>query len=180
MTSIRKRRSCGRFVLALALVPITGGGPAIAQADDRVNVLVGVWESVSPGQVDCQTGQPLPDVPIIRAVYTIHQGGTMSEENTDPVEGPYRSSGFGIWKHVAGRSYAATYQHYGFVDQDLMPTKQLGAVVKVRTSITLSRDAKTFAERGTFAVFVPDPVTSELGEPVFGGCFASTARRMTF
>jgi len=48
MTSIRKQRAWGGFVLTVALVPISGGGPAMAQ-DDRVDALVGVWESVSPG-----------------------------------------------------------------------------------------------------------------------------------
>ena len=31
-----------------------------------------------------------------------------------------------------------------------------------------------------FEVFVPDPVTSELGDPVFSGCFAATSHRLTF
>ena len=68
---------------------------------------------MAAGQIDCQTRQPLPDAPIIRSVYTIHHGGTMSEENTDPIEGPYRSSGFGSWRRVSGRNYAAAYGHYG-------------------------------------------------------------------
>jgi hypothetical protein len=89
-------------------------------------------------------------------------------------------SGFGIWKRTSGRNYVAVYQHYGFVDENLIATKQLGAVVKARTSIKLGRDSKTFVESGTFAVFVPDPTTSELGEPMLTGCFASTAHRMTF
>jgi hypothetical protein len=180
MTSITKQDRWGRFVLVLTLMAVTGGGAVMAREDAHTGALVGVWESVSPGQIDCQTGQPLPDAPIIRAVYTIHHGGTMSEQNTDPIEGPYRSSGSGIWKHTSGRNYVAIYQHYGFVDESLMPTKQLGAVVKARTSIRLGRDAETFIERGTFAVFFPDPVTSELGDPVFSGCFASTANRVTF
>lgn len=168
------------LLLTLTLVALAGSGLVIAQDDEHVDPLVGAWESVSPGQVDCQTRQPLPDAPIIRSAYTIHRGGTMSEENTDPIEGPYRSSGFGIWKRASGLHYVAGYQHYGFVDQELLPTKQLGAVVKVRTSIRLSRDGKTFVESGRFAVFFPDPVTSELGEPIFSGCFAAMAHRVTF
>jgi hypothetical protein len=175
------------FLLILLITALAGGDPTMAQeleerragADDA-NALVGVWESVAASQIDCQTGQPLPDAPIIRSAYTIHPGGTMSEVNTDPIEGPYRSSGFGIWKRGSGRHYAAAYQHYGFVDQNLTPTKQLGAVVKARTSIRLSRDATTFVETGTFLVFFPDPVTSELGDPIFSGCFAATAHRLTF
>lgn len=179
MTPIRTEWAAGTLVLTLTLVALAGTGLVMAQDDEQVEPLVGVWESVSPSQVDCQTRQPLPDAPIIRSAYTIHHGGTMSEQNTDPIEGPYRSSGFGTWRRTSGRNYVAGYQHYGFVDQNLLPTKQLGAVVKVRTAIRLSRDAQTFVESGTFVVFFPDPVTSELGEPVFGGCFTATAHRIT-
>jgi hypothetical protein len=185
MTRIESTRSARRQVLlTLAVGVVVSAAPAGAHDDLLaglvVDPLVGVWESVSPGQIDCQTGEPLPDAPIIRAVYTIQHGGTMSEENTDPIEGPYRSSGSGIWKRTSGRQYVAAYQHYGFVDQNLMPGKQLGAMVKARTSIRLRADARAFAERGTFDVFFPDPVTGALGDPVFSGCFAATAHRVTF
>lgn len=174
-------KSVRALLLALAVAGLAAGGPAMARDnDERVDALVGVWESVAPVGVDCQTRQPLPDAPVIRSAYTIHHGGTMSEENTDPIEGPYRSSGFGVWRRMSGRTYTAAYGHYGFVDQDLSPTKQLGAVVRARTSIKLSRDAKTFTENGNFEVFLPDPVTSELGDAVFSGCFAATAHRLPF
>ena len=181
MTLHTNRRSHAGLLLTFAVLAFAMGGPMIARADDdHVDALVGVWESVAAGQIDCQTRQPLPDVPIIRSVYTIHHGGTMSEANTDPIEGPYRSSGFGNWRRLSGRNYAAAYGHYGFVDQDLMPTKELGAVVRARTSIRLSADTRTFNENGTFEVFFPDPLTSELGAPVFSGCFAATAHRLIF
>src|SRR5262245_20658675 len=145
MTLLTNRSSHARLLLTLAFVALVTGGPRAARADDdQVDALVGVWESVAPGQIDCQTRQPLPDVPIIRSVYTIHHGGTMSEENTDSIEGPYRSSGFGNWRRVSGRNYAAAYGHYGFVDENLMPSKQLGAVVRARTLIRLSPDARAF------------------------------------
>jgi hypothetical protein len=35
-----------------------------------------------------------------------------------------------------------------------------------------------FREDGTFEVFVPDPASSELGDPVFSGCVASTGNRL--
>jgi hypothetical protein len=144
----------------------------------RGDPLVGVWESVAPSLADCETGQPLAEAPIIRTVYAIHHGGTMSEHNTDPVEGPYRSPGFGVWRRTSGRAYTASFQHYGFVDGNLAPTKQLGAIVQARTSIVLSRDAMTFVERGAFVVFFPDPGTSDPGDPVLSGCFSATARRV--
>ena len=145
------------LLMTLALAAFAAGGSVMARdIEEQVAPLVGVWESVAPGRVDCQTRQPLPDAPIIRAVYTIHHGGTMAEENSDPIEVPYRSSGFGIWKHISERNYAATYQHYGFVDENLMPTKQLGAVVRARTSIRLvetqRRSRKTACLRCSFPI----------------------------
>jgi hypothetical protein len=121
MTLLTKmKKQVHMLVMTLALSALAMSSPMTAQADDRqIDALVGVWESVSPGQIDYRTRQPLPDAPIIRSVYTIHHGGTMSEENTDPIEGPYR-------------------------------------------------------------VFFPDPVTSELGDAIFSGCFAATAHRLIF
>lgn len=187
MTVIRSTRNASRILLmTLAVVAFAAGGLVMAQGreereagEEHGNTLVGVWESVAQSGVDCRTREPFG--PIIRSVYTIHQGGTMSEENTDPVEGPYRTSGFGIWKRTSGRNYTAGYGHYGFNPLGFDPaSRQLAAIIKVRTNIRLSRDAKAFTENGTFEVFFPDSVTSEPGEPVFSGCFAATAHRLTF
>ena len=190
MSPIRHATKVSRVsLLTLAVLAIGAVGPATAQdRDDRQfgeeqgHSLVGVWESVAQGAVDCETREPFG--PIIRSVYTIHQGGTMSEENTDPIDGPYRTSGFGIWKRTSGRTYTAVYGHYGFTDPasdpPFEPTKELKAIVRARTQIRLSRDAKSFTENGTFEVFFPDPETSEPGDPVFSGCFSARAYRLTF
>lgn len=187
MTRIRCTRNTSQILLmTLAVVAISTGGSVVSQGrdereaqDEHGNTLVGVWESVAQGGVDCQTREPFG--PIIRSAYTIHQGGTMSEENTDPIEGPYRTSGFGIWKRTAGRNYAAVYGHYGFNPVAFDPdSRQLAAIVKARTQIKLSQDGQSFTENGTFEVFFPDPVTSAPGEPVYSGCFAATAHRLTF
>ena len=94
------RKASVTLLVTLTCVVFASGRSVMAAEDEHVDPLVGVWESVSPAQVDCETHQPLPDAPIIRAVYTIQHGGTMSEENTDPIEGPYRSSGVGIWRRI--------------------------------------------------------------------------------
>ena len=187
MTLLRStRRASGILRLTLVVGLLAAGGPVVAQDRDEPGTveqqgkaLVGVWESVGPAGIDCQTREPFG--PIIRAVYTLHAGGTMSEENTDPVEGPYRTSGFGIWKPTSGRNYAAVYQHYGFNPVNFEPDgRRLAAIIKVRTNIRLSRDGESFTENGTFEVFFPDPVSGEPGESVFSGCFAATAHRLTF
>ena len=118
------------FVIALAMMfTLTIGSSSVfgqrTEEQGLDNALAGVWESVAPGTVDCQTGLPDPNAPIIRALYTFNQGGTMSEENTDPIEGPYRTTGHGIWKPTSGRNYTAVYMHYSF-DPDkilLLPSR---------------------------------------------------------
>jgi len=74
--------------------------------------LEGVWQSVVTS-FDCQTGVPDP-APPIKVMYTFMQGGTMSEENTDPIDGLYRTSSAGIWKRTSGRNYTAVFLHYAF------------------------------------------------------------------
>jgi hypothetical protein len=63
--------------------------------------------------------------------------------------------------------------HYGFA-----PDKTHIATVKIRSIITLSRDSKTFNEKGTVEVLDPQNNDAVL----FTGCFNSGERatRLTF
>ena len=94
MTAFRCRVSQAR-ILSFALLGIgvlAAGGALVAHDGDTevAGTLVGVWESVAPLGLDCQTREPFG--PLIRSVYTVHQGGTMSgTEISDPIEGPYRT-----------------------------------------------------------------------------------------
>ncbi len=137
------------------------------------NTLVGVWETLAPALNDCETGLPAPDSPIIRVLQKFNKDGTMAEENTDPIEGPYRTTAHGIWERTYGRQYRAFYMHYGFA-----PDKTHVATVKIRSIITLSRDLKKFTEKG--AVEVLDPQNNDA--VLFTGCFNSGERatRLTF
>ena len=131
------------------------------------NALVGVWEEVTPAFVDCQT--PEPGGPTIRALLTFNQGGTMYVEDTFPLEGPYRTTGGGIWKRTSGRNYTYVNVHYSFE-----PDRTFTFIIKARADITLSRDGNSFTENGT--VEVSDPS----GNVVFEGCYAATATRLRF
>ncbi|CAN5448738.1 hypothetical protein BH18ACI2_BH18ACI2_23230 [soil metagenome] len=168
------------LMLALAIVPT----PAVGQDKDdnqsiassqeaQGNTLVGVWEAVVPALNDCETGLPAPDSPIIRVLQKFNRDGTMTEENTDPIEGPYRTTAHGIWERIHGRQYRAFYLHYGFA-----PDKTHIATVKIRSIITLSRDSQRFNEKGTVEVL--DPQNND--EVLFTGCFNSGDRptRLTF
>jgi len=177
MTAIRRRVSAARILLfALAIGVLAAGGALVAHdSEAEAGTLVGVWESVAPLGLDCQTQEPYG--PLIRSVYTVHQGGTMSEQNTDPIEGPYRTPGAGTWKPTSDRTYTAIYGHYGF---DPL-SRELNAIVKARTRIRLSRDGKSFTENGTFEVFdaAGNPLLDPSGAPITG-CFTATAHRLTF
>ncbi|MDQ3653308.1 MAG: hypothetical protein M3458_24105 [Acidobacteriota bacterium] len=131
------------------------------------NTLVGVWETVAPALNDCETGLPAPDSPIIRVLQKFNRDGTMAEENTDPIEGPYRTTAHGIWERTHGRQYRAFYMHYGFA-----PDKTHIATIKIRSIITLSRDANTFNEKGEVEVLDPQNNDAVL----FTGCFNSGER----
>jgi hypothetical protein len=170
------------IALAAMIVLTIGLSTALSQSksasplgENRGNTLVGVWESVAPIGVDCQTREPFG--PPIRSLYNIAQGGTMTEQNTDEInEGPYRTTGHGIWKRVSGRDYAAAYMHYAF-----LPDRTFVVIVKVKTSLTLSPDFDSFTENGTYEILDRDgkPYLDESGNPVTG-CFSATATRFTF
>ena len=173
------------FVIALAMMFTLTIGSSVAYGQDKddkqsadllnreeqeqANALVGVWESVAPAGVDCQTGLPDPKAPIIRALYNFMQGGTMSEDNNDPLEGPCRNSAHGIWKRTSGRNYVYVNSHYSFD-----PNKTFLFTIKQRSNVRLSRDGNSFTENGTFEAVAPN------GAVLFSGCFAATAHRMTF
>ncbi len=136
--------------------------------DDQDSALAGVWEEVSvPATVDCQTGQP--NGPIINALLTFNQGGTMSVEEANQFDGPYRASALGIWKRTSGRNYTTVYTNYAF-----NPDKTLAVIIKQRTNIRLHRDGNSFTEHGTFEVRDPN------GNLIDSGCFADTPTRLQF
>ena len=167
------------MMLALTVAPTpafgqdNGDTQSTAGSEGRGNTLVGVWETLAPALNDCETGEPLPGSPVIRVLQKFNRDGTMAEENTDPVEGPYRTTAHGIWERIQGREYRAFYLHYGFA-----PDKTHVATVRIRSIITLSGDSKTFNERGTVEVLDPQNNDAIL----FTGCFNSgyRATRLTF
>ena len=161
------------MIFTLAIVPTLAFGQDKADgqtinlsADDSSGDLVGVWEEVAPGTVDCVTR--LPNSPVIRILYTINQGGTMYEEDTF-AEDRNRTTGGGIWKQTVRRNYSYLALHYAF-DAD----KNFLFTIKQRSNLKLSRNGNSFTEVGTFEGVAPN------GNVLFGGCFEATAHRVTF
>ena len=93
----------------------------------------------------------------------------MYVEDNAPFDGPYRSTGAGIWKRTSGRRYTYLNLHYAF-----NPDKTFTFAIKQRSNLTLSRDGNSFTENGTFEVIEPSGIV------VYAGCFAATAHRLRF
>jgi hypothetical protein len=163
------------FIPALSSTMVFGQNKADEQsanssAQTQGNDLVGVWEEFNvPSENDCATGLPLPGTPIIRALYSFNQGGTMYVEDNAPFDGPYRSTGAGPWKRISGRNYAYLNLHYAF-----SPDKAFTVAIKQKANLTLSQDGNSFTENGTFEVIEPG------GNVIYAGCYAATAQRFKF
>ena len=161
------------LTLALAIVPSMAfaqnkgdNQSSASPTEEQGNALTGVWQELGvPAFVDCQTGEPGP---IINVAYTFNQAGTMYEEDTLSLD-RYRTTGGGIWKRTSGRNYTYLNLHYTFD-----PAGTFLFTIKQRSDLTLSRDGDSFTEKGTFEGIDPS------GNVLFGGCFAATARRLTF
>ena len=169
------------LVIALAIMlTLTSGSMTVFgqdKTDDQIlnsptdaqdNDLTGVWQSVSP-TVDCQTG--VPNSPPIKVLFNFMQGGTMSESDTNEIDGPYRSPSEGIWKRTSGRNYTVRYLYYVF-----NPDRTFAVTIKLRENITLKRNGNSFTGRGTFEVFLPGDDVN----PIVTGCFTDTAHRLQF
>ncbi len=163
------------MTLTLAIVPTMAFGQSTADKqsiasplDEQGNDLTGLWQVAASNTVDCITGQPdgQPPVPVN---YLFNQGGTMTEEEANLFDGPYRASAQGMWKHVTGRKYLAAFTNFAF-----NPDRSLAVTLKFRSNITLAKDGNSFTERGTAEVSLPD------GTVVANVCFADTATRFAF
>ena len=101
----------------------------------RKRTIVGVWRTVVTPR-DCQTGDPIPNVPPIQGLFTFNKGGTMSEYGIGPGQTPaLRSPGHGIWQREKGwqdYSFKFTFLRYNasgvFIgSQKITATLELGA-----------------------------------------------------
>ena len=101
MTAFRRRVSQARILSFALLGALAAGGALVAHdSETEAGTLVGVWESVAPLGLDCQTQEPYG--PLIQSAIRFING-TMSEQNTDPIKGPYRTPapGYGNRRRTA-------------------------------------------------------------------------------
>jgi hypothetical protein len=169
------------FVIAFALMITFTVGSSVAfgqdkadgqlsaapkDKDDQDNTLEGTWQSVVTPR-DCVTGAPAPFS--FKALTTFMQGGTMSEDSSSDMDGPWRTSGHGVWQHTTGKKYTVAWVFYHWAPNN----GPLLGTVKVRVNKTLGHDANSLTGDGTIEVSDPN------GNVVFTGCSNETATRFT-
>ncbi len=127
--------------------------------------LVGSWD-VTVTIRDCQTGDPIPFIPIFPAMVTYNQGGTMQESDLG-APGLVHLLGHGVWEHQNGRRYSAAFRDLLFNDRTFVGTNV------VREAITLGPGGDTYTATATFELLDAN------GEviPGAGGCGTETATR---
>lgn len=168
-----------KFIIALAmtLALTTGSSMAFGQdkddkqsaaspAEEQGNTVEGTWQGLVTPR-DCQTGASLGDP--FKNLLTFMKGGTMLEDNADPIDGPYHTSAHGIWKHTSGRNYSFVFLRY-FFD----PNRTFLGTERIRVNVRLNRDFNSLTANGPFEVLDPND------NVVFTGCASITATRLTF
>lgn len=146
--------------------------PSLAGAGDSDDwspgdPIEGVW-TARVTITNCADGTPLPVS--FDALGMFGRGGTFN--NTDaqnPIMPTMRSSAFGTWKRLHGRTYSFAFKLFRF---DVAGTL-IGSQV-VRHTLTLARDGKSYTSAGTSQAY------DAAGNPVAGpptGCSISKATR---
>src|SRR5688572_22623255 len=133
---------------SLAILMLIGlaqvGVPAQGQNGNEPN-LVGSW-NVQVTVRDCQTGMPIPVIPVFPALITYHQGGTMQETDLGG-PGLVRLPGHGVWERQNGRQYSAAFRFLNFT-----PGGTFVGTNVIRSSITLSHSGNEYTSTDTLEI----------------------------
>ena len=127
----------------------------------RARELEGTWISQVTVR-NCQTGDPIRSV---QSLTTYVRGGVVLE-NTSAVSSALRATGQGVWHHVRGRRYAATFMFFRF-----NPDGSFAGTQKITQHIRLSRDGEELNITATFEVLDAN------GTVITTGCVTAIATR---
>src|SRR5690349_15644615 len=113
--SLTKRTLVVMFTIVTALtmaVSVVSGQQSSVSSNAQERTIVGAWRTVITGR-NCQTGDPLGSFP---GLFTINEGGTMSEYGIGPGSSPaLRSPGHGVWKRGHGwQDFSLTFTYYRY------------------------------------------------------------------
>lgn len=146
MKNMNKKRILGAFPLVLGLMALLIGTflatSAVAGSSSPQNHggrLVGVWDS-EVTLTNCQG----VTIKILEAYVTFHQGGTLSNSDTNSLNGP----GTGTWKNLGGGSYSAPFRFFTFNADGT----QAGEAIITRT-LELAPDAMSYTSTVAVAIF---------------------------
>jgi hypothetical protein len=132
----------------------TGNEPAV----------VGSWDARITSR-DCETGAPIPFIPVFPAIITYDKGGTMQETDLGG-PGLVRLPGHGVWKRENGRQNSAAFRFLNFnLDRSFAGTNV------IRSAITLSTSGNEYTSTDTLEVLDAN------GNVIFRGCATQTATR---
>jgi hypothetical protein len=126
--------------------------------------LVGSWD-VRITSRDCETGTPIPFIPVFPAIITYDKGGTMQETDLGG-PGLVRLPGHGVWKRENGRQNSAAFRFLNFnLDRSFVGTNV------IRSAITLSNSGNEYTSTDTLEVLDAN------GNVIVRGCATQTATR---
>ena len=124
--------------------------------------LVGSWDVLVTAR-DCETGAPIPFIPIFPAIMTYDQGGTMQETDLG-APGLVRLPGHGVWRRN-GQQYAAAFRFLNFGPDRTFLGKNV-----IRSAISISQSGDEYSSTDTLEIIGAN------GE-VVTGCSTTTATR---
>jgi hypothetical protein len=126
--------------------------------------LVGSWDARITSR-DCETGTPIPFIPVFPAIITYDKGGTMQETDLGG-PGLVRLPGHGVWKRENGRQNSAAFRFLNFnLDRSFVGTNV------IRSAITLSNSGNEYTSTDTLEVLDAN------GNVIVRGCATQTATR---
>ena len=128
------------------------------------NGLIGSWDVLVTAR-DCETGAPIPFIPVFPAMMTYDQGGTMQESDLGG-PGIIRLQGHGVWRHQIGRQYSAAFRFLNF-----LPDRTFIGTNVVRSSVSVSLDGNEYTSTDTVEILDPN------GGVVATGCATTIATR---
>lgn len=139
------RKSLVATLVVVALMLILVAGAAItpsgsASSGHASNGLVGAWAQT--------VNLPAP-LPPLRSIQVFNRGGTAVETSSEPPA--TRSPMLSTWKHLSGRLYAATGEHFIFNPQ----TGALQGTRKINRTIEVAQDGQSYATVARVTTFDP-------------------------
>jgi hypothetical protein len=150
-------------LIVVALTIMVAVGAAITPSGEASsghaspNGLVGAWTQT--------VILPAP-LPPLRSIQVFNRGGTAVETSSEPPA--TRSPMLSTWKHLGGRLYAATGEHFIFNPQ----TGALQGTRKINRTIDVAQDGQSYATVARVTTFDP------LGNVVATFVARATAERM--